>query len=140
MTAHKLLEDQLQDAGYQLDKILEDMPAKTMDHKVTPGSMTPKEQVAHLMEAYEAFIETAAGRKYEWGSFHPASTEVSALMAEFKAKRAQAVAAALSTEDESMVIHAHKFITGHDYYHVGQMCLARLATQPDWDPYAIYQM
>ncbi len=139
MTAHKLLEDQLQDAGYQLEKVLEDMPASTMDHKVTSGSMTPKEQIAHLMEAYQAFLETAAGRKHEWGSFHPASTDNAELVAEFKAKRTQAVGAALSTEDAAIVWHAHQFIIAHDYYHVGQMCLARLATQPDWDPYAIYQ-
>lgn len=139
MTAHQLFEQQLADAGYQLDNVLKAMPEACMDHKVTEGSMTPKEQIAHLMEAYHAFQESAAGRKYEWNTFRPASTETAALIAEFKAKRAATVATALAGDSEDKLITAHKYILGHDYYHVGQICLARLATQPDWDPYAIYQ-
>jgi hypothetical protein len=139
MNAQKLFEDQLADAGYQLDKVLEDMTPACLDHKVTEGSMTPKEQIAHLMEAYHAFQENAAGRKYEWNTYRPASTDAVALIAEFKAKRAATVATALASDSDDKLITAHKYILGHDYYHVGQMCLARLATQPDWDPYAIYQ-
>jgi hypothetical protein len=139
MTAHELLESQLADAGFQLDKTLEGMSDATLDHKVTPGAMTPREQVAHLMEAYHAFLETTAGRKHEWGSYHPAAQDAGGLIAEFKAKRAQAVAAALDPAHEAKLHEAHEFLIGHDYYHVGQMCLARIATQPDWNSYAIYK-
>jgi len=139
MTAQHLLADQLADAGYQLDKLLEGMPEAALDHKVTPGAMTPREQVAHLMEAYHAFLETTAGRKHEWGSYRPVAQDTSALISEFKVKRAQAVAAALDPANEAKLHEAHEFLIGHDYYHVGQMCLARIATQPDWNCYAIYR-
>jgi hypothetical protein len=139
MTAAELLKDQLDDSGYQITKVLEGMPESGMDHKVTPGSMTPREQISHLCEAYEAFKINSAGGKYEWGSYKAAAHETGALTAEFQAKRGEAVAAALANPTPETMKHAHEFIVGHDYYHVGQMCLARLAIQPDWNSYAIYR-
>src|SRR5437016_2865546 len=115
MNAHTLFKTQLADAGYQLDKVLEGMPAACMGHKLSEGAMTPKEQIAHLMEAYHAFQESAAGRKYEWGTYKASSTETADLIREFKAKRATTVSAALASESEDKLIDAHKYILGHDY-------------------------
>ena len=139
MNATDLLHEQLDDAGYQLSKVLEDMPEDAMDKKVTRGAMSPREQVAHLCEAYEAFRVNSSGGKYEWGTYKPSAHDVGALVKEFEAKRAQAVSQALSNPSDETVKHAHEFILAHDYYHVGQMCLARIASQPDWDCYAIYR-
>jgi hypothetical protein len=139
MTATELLKDQLDDAGYQLTKVLEGMPEEALDKKLTPSSMSPREQVGHLCEAYEAFKVSAAGGKYEWGSYQPDNLETSLLVKELEAQRAKAVSAALNNPSDSTLKHAHEYILGHDYYHVGQMCLARLAVQTDWDPYAIYR-
>jgi len=129
----------MDDAGYQLTKVLEDMPENALDKKVTSGSMSPREQVAHLCEAYEAFRVNAGGGKYEWGSYETPSTETAALMNEFKSQRAKAVDKALACSTPEEIKHAHEFIVGHDYYHVGQMCLARLEVQPEWDGHAIYR-
>lgn len=138
MTAQDLFREQLDDAGYQLDKSLEGASDQTLDHRATPQSMTPREQVAHLMEAYTAFNEECAGRKYEWGSTQPSSMQMPQLMEEFRGARSKAVANALQGDEDRMK-SAHAFVLGHDYYHVGQICQARLATEPDWDPYAIYR-
>ena len=139
MTATELLQDQMEDAGFQLSKVLEGMPEEAMDKKVTDGSMSPREQVAHLCEAYEAFKVNASGGKYEWGTYKAPATETAALVREFKAQRDDAVHQALSNPNPESIKHAHEYILGHDYYHVGQMCLARLAVQPDWNAYAIYR-
>ena len=139
MTAVELLKDQLDDAGYQISKVLEGMPEQGLDHKVTPASMTPREQVAHLCEAYEAFRINSAGGKYEWGTYKLSASDMASLTTEFSKQRAGAVDQALGNPTDENIKHAHEFIIGHDYYHVGQMCLARIAVQPDWNPYAIYR-
>lgn len=138
MTAQDLLKDQLDDAGYQLDKSLEGMSDHAMDQKATPTAMTPREQVAHLMEAYTAFNTSCEGGKHEWGSYQPSSMQMPALMEEFRSLRGKAVSKALEG-DEARMKEAHAFIVGHDYYHVGQLCQARLAADPQWDPYSIYR-
>jgi hypothetical protein len=33
---------------------------------------------------------------------------------------------------------AMHYIVLHDCYHVGQLCLVRLADDPNWDAYSIY--
>ncbi len=139
MNATDLLKDQLDDAGYQLSKVLEGMPEQAMDKKLTAGSMSPREQVGHLCEAYEAFKVNAGGGKYEWGSYAPSSTATPALIKEFQSQRSKAVDQALANPSPETIKHAHEYIVGHDYYHVGQMCLARLDVQPEWDCYAIYR-
>src|SRR5438309_8853909 len=139
MNAADLLKDQLKDSGYQLTKVLEDMPEQGFDLKVTEAAMSPREQIAHLAEAYECFSVNAGGGKYEWGTYKPASQETAALTAEFKKQRDKAVSAALADPSDEKVKLAHDYIVGYDYYHVGQICLARLAVEPEWDPYAIYQ-
>jgi hypothetical protein len=139
MTAHDLLKDQLDDAGYQLSKVLEGIPEEAMEFRATPGSMNAREQIPHLMEAYQAYIDQCAGRKYEWGTLRPKSTETKALIDEFAGQRSKAVDTALSTDSEEAIKGAHMYVLGHDYYHVGQLCQARLAVQPDWNSYAIYR-
>jgi hypothetical protein len=139
MTATDLIKDQLEDSGYQLTKVIEGMPEHGFDHKLTDGAMTPREQIAHLAEAYECFSVNAAGGKYEWGTYKAASADTAALTTEFMKQREKAVAAALSDSSDEKIKLANDYILGHDYYHVGQMCLSRLAVEPDWDAYSIYR-
>lgn len=139
MTALTLFQAQLEDAGFQLSKVLEGMPETAMDLKATEGGMSPREQIAHLMEAYEAFLCQSAGRDYEWGTFKPSRSDSNGLIDEFQVQRGKAIAAALAKEDDASLLQANMYILGHDYYHVGQLCLARLAAQPDWNPYSIYR-
>ena len=138
MDAKDLLKTQLDDAGFQLSKVLEGMPEDALNKKLTSDSMSPKEQVAHLCEAYEAFKVNSSGGKYEWGTYQVPTSDTKSLVEEFKRKRAEAVDQVMSNPTDETMKHAHEYILGHDYYHVGQMCLARLAVQPDWNAYAIY--
>jgi hypothetical protein len=139
MTAAELLKDQLDDSGFQLSKVLEGMSEKCLDHKITTEAMTPREQVAHLCEAYEAFRVNSAGGKYEWGSYVAPSQDMAALKTEFEKKRGEAVAQAENNPTPETMKSACDFIVGHDFYHVGQMCLARLAIEPEWNCYSIYR-
>jgi hypothetical protein len=139
MTATDLIKDQLDDSGYQLAKVIDGMPESGFDHKLTDIAMTPREQIAHLCEAYECFSVNAGGGKYEWGTYTAETGDTAALTVEFSKQRQKAVSAALSDASDEKIKLANDYIVGHDYYHVGQMCLSRLAVQPDWDSYTIYR-
>lgn len=128
----------MDDAGYQLEKVLGGLDETTVDRKVCPAAMSAREMVVHLTECYLAAVTEAAGQKFEWGSYRPEDQSWPTVMAEFKAKRAEAVAA-VSGDDEKRVKLASAFIIGHDYYHVGQLVLHRLEFTPGWDAYSIYR-
>lgn len=138
MTAQELLKMQLDDAGFQLTKSVEGLSEQGMDHRTTRDAMSPREALEHLGEAYEAFLVKSEGRDYEWGTYKIEDKSTPSLLKAFQEQREKAVNAALSTDDPEKVRSAHMFILGHDYYHVGQICQARLAAEPGWNPYAIY--
>ncbi len=135
MTSKELLKHQFDDAGQQLSKVFEGIDS-SLDFKLTDSSMTPRETVAHLGECYTAIITEAKGDKYSWGSFQPSTTEWPALWNEVQDLRAQAVDAAV--EKEGWESHASAFGPAHDYYHVGQLAMIRIAKDAGWDPYSIY--
>ena len=138
MTAKELLEFQIDDAGYQLDQVLSGFPEAAMDHKAEGLTMTPRESISHLCEAYLALDKTIKGEKHEWGTYQPVDTSTASLLSEMKSLRDSAVAGSL-TDDDDKLKEGHAFIVAHDYYHVGQMCLARLAVEPEWNCYSIYR-
>lgn len=129
---------QLTDAGNQIFKFCEGISESALDHRNTAGAMSPREQLAHLCECYEAYVTQAAGKKYEWGSYQAPNMDTPSLLSEFNAQRAKAVKLVEENPGDENLKLAHMYVLAHDYYHVGQMCQARLAVQPDWDPYAIY--
>lgn len=135
MTARELLNHQIEDAGYQLEKVLDGIDG-SLDSKLTPASMSPRETVAHLGECYTAVITETAGEKHQWGSYSPRTTEWPALWIEVQELRKQASAAAL--DKAGWESHASAFLPAHDYYHVGQLAALRLVKDADWDPYSIY--
>ncbi|OJU65479.1 MAG: hypothetical protein BGO01_16610 [Armatimonadetes bacterium 55-13] len=137
MTAKELLINQLEDAGYQLEKAYEGIDESTLDHRITKDAMTPRETLVHLSEAYYAVIEDAAGRQHEWGSYVAPDTSWPGLWKIASELRSKAVETTLSSPDGAM--KAHAYIIAHDYYHVGQVCLARLGCNSEWNAYAIYK-
>jgi hypothetical protein len=137
MTTKELLQHQIDDAGYQLDKVFDGIDA-SLDSKLTDKAMSPREIAAHLGECYTAVITETGGGKHSWGTYAPSTTEWPALWSEVKELRAKAAAAAVSKDDWET--HANAFLPAHDYYHVGQMAALRIIQDPEWDPYAIYNM
>ncbi|HMS55749.1 MAG TPA: DinB family protein [Fimbriimonadaceae bacterium] len=137
MTISELIRMECDSVGVKVRKTLEGMEEAHYGFKVTPQAMTPAETLEHLAECYVAFQKIASGEQHDWGSYSAPDKSPAALMANWEAERAKAVAFALS--DDSHAEHAHDFISAHDHYHVGQLALIRMAVDPSWDPYSIYQ-
>lgn len=140
MTAKELLRYQLDDALYQLEKVLEGLDGSHVDGKPIATAMSLRETVVHLAEAYTAAKKQSVGEKHSWGTFTLPSDNWHELVERFFALRAEAVEAALGMEDEDAgVKEAHSFILAHDYYHVGQIAAIRLSMNREFDTYAIYR-
>ena len=100
--------------------------------------MSPREQAAHLCTCYMAAKDAAEGNKPTWETYDVADKSWPALSASFDQLRKSAVDA-YTDDDEEKLKHANDYIASHDNYHVGQMCAIRLAMDPGWDPYCIYE-
>lgn len=98
--------------------------------------MTPKETISHLCDVYTHVLDQVAGRQAGWGVYKTPDT-LDQLMADFDSLRSSAVNAALGAENAENL--ATDYIILHDAYHVGQLCAARSASEPEWDMYAIYK-
>lgn len=138
MNAKELLEFEMDKAGKQLDACFAGISEQGMDTKCSPVGMTPRETLAHLCDAYEAHVVTMRGEKYDFGSFVIEDKSTENLLKTFRAQRAKAMAVALSGDDDKSLHEGYEYIVGHDNYHVGQLCLARIQSEPGWDYYSIY--
>lgn len=140
MTAKELLRYQLDDAKFQLEQILAGLDGSHVDGKPINTGMSMRETLVHLAEAYTATIKEAAGEKHEWGQFELPHESWADLVAQVFALRDKAVEAALGLEDEAKSVNqVHHFLIAHDFYHVGQLASIRIATDANWNPYAIYR-
>lgn len=130
----------LQQAGNQLSRAFEGLTPELWDTSLDPATMSPRVQVAHLAECYQAVLEKAAGREHAWGTMTIATENPEQLLAEWRTLRDRAVTAVLdpsaSTELKAVGVD---FILLHDAYHVGQLAMIRVARDPSFDPYSIYQ-
>ncbi len=130
MTARQLLEFELDQVAKQIEVVLSDLPDERYDVKCSPVGMSPREILAHLCEACDAFVCYAKGEKYTWGSLVVETPN----LATWRRYREAAVAA---VTDENLKL-AYDFLVGHENYHVGQLAQVRLQIQPEWDTNEIY--
>lgn len=101
--------------------------------------MSPRQTAIHLAQCYTAFITEANGEPWDWSKpFDLGTSEPSAVLSRVNTLRAEAIDLVRSTEIEEVLTKAADFILMHDCYHVGQMALFRMRTDPNWDPYSIY--
>ena len=138
MTAAELTRYQLEDSGFQLERCLEHLTEGQLDARAAPQGMSARDMVEHLCEAYQAFVASAEGKKYSWGTFSIQDKSKENLLKTFREERQRAVQAAMTRTDEKDLKNAYAYLTAHDAYHVGQLCLVNLAANPSWDPYSIY--
>ncbi|MDR3692396.1 MAG: DinB family protein [Fimbriimonas sp.] len=138
MTARALLDKQIDDVTYQLTMVLEGVDEAHLDHKVVPTAMSIREQVEHLCEVYTALEEMSRGVSHEWGTYKVEDTSWPSLTALFKDLRAKAIVIVQTSDDEKTIMEGSGFIVNHDAYHVGQIALIRIAVDPSWNPYSIY--
>jgi len=138
MTANELLNSQLQDATFQLEKVLEGVEEKDLDFKLASTSMSIRELVEHLCEVYTAVEVESKGETHSWGSFSIEDKSWANLTDQFKSLRSTALTIASGASDDNAILSASAFIVAHDFYHVGQLASIRMATDPTWDAYSIY--
>lgn len=138
MDARELLAASLENSLYQVEKVYEGLT--DFDYKVTPQAMSPKEILAHFCEVCVAVMTEIKGGTHSWGSYTPPSTEPSKLLSTYRELRAEATEAALLLTDPKLLIKANGFLSQHESYHIGQLCLARMALDPKWNAYSIYKM
>ncbi len=139
MNASDLLKYQMNDAGYQLGQVLKDVRDADLDFRISGDSMSMRQTVGHLSDAYLAMIASLEGRKYDWGSYVPPTDAGELLKACFDL-RDQAVNKILGAGTDEALQGGSQYIVAHDFYHVGQLAATRIASEPGWDAYSIYQM
>ena len=138
MTANELLNKQLADVSYQLDKVLDGVSESDLDFKICPTAMSIRETVEHLCEVYVVVEKESRGEKHSWGTYAIEDKSWSNLSSEFVRLRKVAVDIVSKAETDKEFETALAYILAHDYYHVGQLASVRLATNPEWDAYSIY--
>lgn len=138
MSESNLLTAQLKDISYQLEKCLEGLTSADGEYRVAPTAFSITEIVNHLSETYTAVKTVGEGGKHEWGSYQPVSTDLPVAVAELWRLRALALDSLNALDAEKRTAIASDYIVLHDAYHVGQLVLSRLALQPEWDSFSIY--
>lgn len=138
MTAKELLNNLIQNAGFQVSQCCAGVTEEQADLKLNDDTMSFRVTIAHLCECYVAVQEAAAGKEHEWGTFTPRSSAFGPLLEEWNELRAQAKATVVS-DDDKLIGLGSDFIVGHDYYHVGQLVSLRRSFDKEWNSYSIYQ-
>lgn len=138
-TAADLLERQLAIVKKQIDKVLQSFPQEHLDFKATEQAMSAREQLLHLGEVSLAVVEATKGAEHLWGTYEVQDTSFNTLMKSYEILRSEAVEASLSSGDETLLEKLMNFIVLHEAYHVGQLALTRLAVEPEWNAYTIYE-
>lgn len=135
MTIRDFQQHTIDDVGTQVTKVFEGLSEEHYDFKLCDAAFTPREIMEHLCECYQAMITESMGGTHEWGSFSLDDKSVANLHTQFATLRGRARQAALDADNPKL---GHAYIVAHDAYHVGQMALIRLQTDPTWDPLSIY--
>lgn len=139
MKTTEFLKYQFDDGEYQIEKCMEGLTEAEFDTRPSPHAKSPREILEHLCECYEAFLASTEGKSHSWGTYAIENKSSANLLATFRDLRRRATAAAVAQEEEETLKHAHAYIVAHDNYHVGQLALARLTLNPEWDGYSIYR-
>jgi uncharacterized damage-inducible protein DinB len=137
MTSQELLQYELDQVRKQIEACFAGMSDEAFTTKCAPNGMSPAEILEHLADAYEAFIVTLRGEKYNFGSFVIDPKTRKNLEKAWTDQRKRAVEVAM-TDDDKVMKEAYDYLVGHDNYHVSQLVLSRLQVEPGWDSYLIY--
>lgn len=138
MNAKDVLRKALDDAGFQLRKVFESLPAAAWTDRACDDSMSGLETAEHLCEVYVAAKKAAIGESHEWGTYHSESPDGPTMLADMEKLRAEAVEACLDLDDVQATDIGLGYLALHDAYHVGQMASLRLKADPEWNAYSIY--
>lgn len=138
MTTSERTAKQIDSVGKQIAACYAGISEKALDMRAAPAGMTAREMLEHFGECYVAAIKHMNGEEHSWGTYSVEDKSFKNLWALYEDLRAKAKAACTEGDAENGADTAFGYITSHDTYHVGQLCLIRLADDPNWDAYSIY--
>lgn len=137
MTAKEFASNLLDESLFQLNACLDGVSQDQFVSQPIPPVMSMRDCLEHLTECCVAVQTDLSGGKHNWGTYSFPEGSMEALKAVFQTERAKAVEAALASFDDN-AHHAKDFLIAHEFYHVGQMAIARHAIDPEWNVYSIY--
>lgn len=126
-------------ARYQLEKALDGMSSDQCAMSPMTTLMSASQTMEHLCEAYTACEAALQHKTHEWGSYQSGLSDPDALKAHMFELRDRVTAMVTESQDERAYALASDYILQHDAYHIGQLCACRIALDPEFNPYAIYQ-
>lgn len=123
----------------QVERALQDLPEALQNDRIHASAMSPVEVLEHLLQVRHAVETEIKGEKYDWSQ--PFSSGIDGLSPKLEAVKARTaeLLAKMDLTQNSIATIALDYFAAHDSYHVGQLCQLRMARQPEWDPYSIYQ-
>lgn len=130
--------NQIEEVGYQLERVIAGIEGDQWDAKLCDDGMSPRETVAHLADCYSAVQVVGNGEEYAWGSYVVPEDPDEAVL-DMLRQRAAATKCVLGMDPDKMATTATAYIVLHDAYHVGQLAELRLSFG-GWEPYSIYRM
>lgn len=139
MKGKDLLQYEADNIGYQLEQVFANLPPNLRDAKLVKATMSPNETLEHLCECYQAAIEDSEGKAHDWAAgFKLETLDWDERLETWRSMRSRALQAVLA-DDDAKLKACSSYITSHDAYHVGQLCMLRINRESDWDPYSIYR-
>lgn len=122
-----------------MEASLKDLPAELEQTKLTPAAMSPMETAEHICHVYHAIMEVAKGATFDWSlPYSSGETTLAGRIAKFNAMHAQALEVIAANPTDKVLEEALDFVSLHNAYHVGQICLLRMDKEEGWNPYSIY--
>lgn len=139
MNANELMLFEIEETSKQIKAICDGLNESQLHFKSNSEHRSILEQLEHICECYQAFIEYCRGEQHDWGSYEIQDKSKENIMNTFDKLLNEAKQLLANNNDENIVKHAFLFITNHDSYHIGQMARLRLDIDPEWDMYSIYK-
>jgi len=138
MSSENFLSKSLEECDFQLRVLINGFPSDQRETKVVPTAMSFRESIEHLAMVYHATNLIAHGEKFDWMSgWSTGITDIEPLIEKMFELRMVAINACMRTPDQHDI--AMDYIAMHDAYHVGQLCLIRMALDSGFNPYSLYQ-
>jgi uncharacterized damage-inducible protein DinB len=138
MSIHDFAKGAMASSGRQLEQVLAGLKEEHADVKVGSIAMSARETVAHLTDCYLCSVDAAEGKEPKFGSYSGAGKSWTELQKELDESRAAAVDKILALPEDKIGDFSLNYVILHDAYHVGQLALVRIQTDPNWDAYSIY--
>lgn len=137
MTAKEFAENLLNESLFQLNACISGVTEEQFLSQPLAPMMSMRDCLEHLTECCVYVQKNSKGEEHEWGTYAFPSASAEELLHLFKSERAKALEIALSKFDDNPD-YAKDFLIAHEFYHVGQMAIARHAMDPEWSVYSIY--